>query len=118
MARGFTGLCSQPQGPGLGFPIALSPAKVVRIVGIRGPARWRPGPVIANLEGSDIQGRDSGPLSASSPPSSLDLTEDPTWRALREIGGAHSDSLSNSCAQHTGVGIRLSYSPKPFARQT
>jgi hypothetical protein len=46
----------------------------MRTMGIRGLARWRPGPVIVNLEGPDIWGRDSVLLFATGPPSSLDFT--------------------------------------------
>lgn len=75
---------------------------------VMGLARWRPGPVIVNLEGSDIWGRDSVPFSASGPPSSLDLAGNQHGVAGRKIRGPpRSYSLSFSLVQCTGVGIRL-----------
>lgn len=52
-----------------------------------GLAGWRPGPVIVNLEGSGIWGKDSVPFSATGPPSSLDLAGNQHGVAARKIRG-------------------------------
>lgn len=84
----YTGLCSQPQGPGLDFSIGLSPAKVMKTRG-NGAGKVEARTCYSKFRKSYIWGRDSVPFSATGPPSSLDLTGNQHGVAARKIRGPH-----------------------------